>query len=146
MTRFPEARFTFLDIHQSSIDSVRRLVQHFGFGKCDFVVADATTYRHPRPIDLAIVEAMQAALSKEPQVAIVRNLAPQLAEGGIMIPQRVTVDVVLVDGVAVPPQSRVRLGTVVEAIEITSAITPMTRPKTDTAPTADTRASEGRRR
>jgi len=112
MTRFPEARFTFRDIHQSSIDSVRRLVEHFGFGKCDFVVADATTYRHPRPIDLAIVEAMQAALSKEPQVAIVRNLAPQLARGGIVIPQRVTVDGAM--GQPVPPQSRVRLGTAVD--------------------------------
>jgi predicted RNA methylase len=60
---------------------VRRLVDHFGLRNCDFVVGDATSYRHPRPLDLLIVEAMQAALSKEPQVAIVRNLAPQLASG-----------------------------------------------------------------
>jgi hypothetical protein len=58
------------------------------------MICDATTYEHPRQIQLhiAIVETMQRSLSVEPQVAISRQLARQLHPRGIMVPQRVTVD------------------------------------------------------
>ena len=122
MPRYPDLNVTFLDIHQHSIDSVRKLAEHFGV-RGHFVVGDATEYRHPRAIDLLVVETMQAALSKEPQVAIMRHLATQLANRGTMIPQNVVVEVMLVDGGAetaramgkpLPPDARIRLGNVVD--------------------------------
>jgi hypothetical protein len=92
-------RFTLIDVDERSTESVHSLVEHFGFG--DYVKAivraDATKYRHDAPVHVVVTETMQRALSREPFVAIVRNLAPQLAEGGLLVPERVTLDLMLLD-------------------------------------------------
>lgn len=86
-------RCTFLDVHRQSVQASRIVAAAFGVTvPIDFVEADATRYRHPRPIDLLITETMQRALTREPQVAVVRNLAPQLAPGGILVPESVRVE------------------------------------------------------
>jgi hypothetical protein len=57
------------------------------------VQCDASSYRHTDgEIHLLIIEALQRALEKEPQVALVLNLAPQLSDGGLMVPERVSVE------------------------------------------------------
>ena len=96
LPRFENApvHFTFIDVHEASVASARTLARGAGI---DFVVADATTYRHPRPIHVAITETMQRALTREPQVAIVRNLAEQLVAGGILVPESIRVDLVIGD-------------------------------------------------
>lgn len=102
-TRFSpdEIRFTLLDVHERSLDAARRLFH--GLGKSafvrDYVQRDAASYRHagPRPVHVVVVEAMLAALEREPQVAITMNLAPQLCPGGIFLPERITVDCCLRD-------------------------------------------------
>jgi hypothetical protein len=60
----------------------------------DFLVMDATGYQHPHgtPLHIVLTETMQRALSCEPQVAILRRLAPQLTRGGFFLPQEVRVD------------------------------------------------------
>ncbi len=103
MTRFGEGdvRFILLDVHRRSLDVARGLVETFGYGAHvrDYVRADAAEYLHPAdaPLHLVLTETMQLALTKEPQVGIVLNLAPRLDEGGILIPERVTVDACLYD-------------------------------------------------
>jgi hypothetical protein len=90
-----EVSVTLIDVHERSVELVGRLVDRLGLADrvCALVAADATTYVHPaeRPPGIVIVEAMQRSLSAEPQVAIARQLAPQLDAAGVLIPERVTV-------------------------------------------------------
>lgn len=91
-----EIRFTLLDIHKRSLDAARLIFQALGAEAFvrDYIQGDAASYKHgaAHGLHIVVVEAMQAALEKEPQVAITLNLAPQLSPGGIFIPERVAVD------------------------------------------------------
>ncbi|HEX6750619.1 MAG TPA: hypothetical protein VF092_25255 [Longimicrobium sp.] len=86
-------RVTLIDLHGRSTESVRRLVAAVGVEStvAAVVTADAARYRHGRAIHVVIAETMQRALENEPQVAVSRNLAAQLAPGGILVPERVSV-------------------------------------------------------
>ena len=96
-TRFnpAEIKFTLLDVHRRSLDAARHIFQVLGKSAFvrDYIQCDAACYRHDAPhvIHVIVVEAMQAALEKEPQVAITMNLAPQLCRGGMFIPERITI-------------------------------------------------------
>lgn len=96
-----EIQFTLLDIHKRSLDAAQRLFRAFGLTSFvrRYIQCDAATYTHdaPHPIHIAVVEAMQAALEKEPQAAITMNLAPQLCSGGIFIPERIGIACSLCD-------------------------------------------------
>jgi hypothetical protein len=116
-------RFTLLDAHPESTQSVSALVDALGVADYvrEVVCADATTYRHPSEVHVLISETMQRSLAEEPFVAILRNLRPQLAPGGGVVPERVTVDLALLDpateqtrwnGVPHPPHPTASLGTV----------------------------------
>lgn len=102
-TRFSpaEIRFTLLDVHQRSLDAARRVFQALGRSAFvrDYVRCDAAAYGvdAAHPTHVVVVEAMLAALEREPQVAITMNLAPQLCPGGIFLPERITVDCCLGD-------------------------------------------------
>jgi hypothetical protein len=93
--------FTLLDAHARAVESVEAIMAALQLegGNVDCLVCDATHYRHPdyRPLHVVVSETMRQALEKEPQVAILMNIAPQLAAGGLMVPERITVDAVLTD-------------------------------------------------
>jgi hypothetical protein len=94
-------RFTLLDVHARAIESVQTVLAALGLEevKVDCLVCDAAQYHNPdnRPLHVVVSETMQRALEKEPQVAILMNLAPQLAAGGLMVPELIAVDAVLTD-------------------------------------------------
>lgn len=119
--------FTLLDVHARAIDSVQTIMAALRLeaANVDCLVCDATQYHAPghRPLHVVVSETMQRALEKEPQVAILMNAAPQLAAGGLMVPEMIAVDAVLTDlsrelggnGIAPEPwNGRVPLGRILE--------------------------------
>lgn len=93
--------FTLLDVHARAIESVQAIVAALQLQgtNVDCLVSDATSYQSPdhHPLHVVVGEAMQRALEKEPQVAILMNTAPQLTAGGLMVPEMIAVDAVLTD-------------------------------------------------
>jgi hypothetical protein len=94
-----ELQVSLLDIHQRSLDSVHRLLDHFGLydHAVRTIKADACQYKHPGKLHLIIAETMQKSLEQEPQFAVTANLAPQLLPAGVFIPQRIDVTLCLAD-------------------------------------------------
>lgn len=92
--RYPGERvhITLLDVHQRSLDAVDALLRRLeARDRVDQLIpADVTEYRHPVPCHLIICELIQQGLRNEPQVAATLNLAPQLRERGIFVPQRIS--------------------------------------------------------
>jgi hypothetical protein len=125
--------FTLLDAHARSIESIQAILKALGLNgeNIDCVVRDATRYRNPenRRLHVVVSETMLRALEKEAQVAILMNTAPQLAAGGLIVPEMIAVEAVLTDlsrefrgngnrpepsAAAKPWSGRVRLGRILE--------------------------------
>jgi hypothetical protein len=101
--RYPPERvtFTLLDLHPASLESARRVVAALGLERSirEYVAADAIRITLPpekRPHVIAC-EVLLRALTREPQVAVTFNLAPQLRAGGVFVPERIDVDAALFD-------------------------------------------------
>ena len=110
-TRFTpdELRLTLVDVHQRSLDSVRRIVEALGLEPWVRAALQADASRlqlsGTSSFDVLLVEAMQRGLEKEPQVAIAWNLLRQLPDDAVLVPEAVTVRACLADlgaEVAVP--------------------------------------------
>jgi hypothetical protein len=116
----PGLRVTFIDVHERSTAAVSRLVAALGVSHAvaRVVTADAAAYRHGSGIHVAITETMQRALENEPQVAVSRNLAAQLAPGGILVPERISVHL----GLWSPGQPRGGENRQVELLELRSDV------------------------
>jgi hypothetical protein len=112
LPRFADAplRFTLVDVHPDSVAATRIVAAHFGVTSAidAFVIGDATRYEHPRGRRLhgLVSETMQAALAREPQVAITRQIAPQVVPGGFIVPESVRIDLLLADAEAWGHESR----------------------------------------
>ncbi|MCD0467702.1 hypothetical protein [Flavobacterium sp. ENC] len=85
-----------IDINAESIQSVHNLLSVIGLQEYDLqlIEANAITYTKPTDfvIDLAITETMHYALTREPQVAITKNIVSQLTSDAILIPEEIRID------------------------------------------------------
>ncbi|RBQ06635.1 hypothetical protein [Pedobacter miscanthi] len=91
-----QIQVTLLDIHQSSLDAVNKLISAFNLEAYfnGYIKADATLFIPDDHInyDIIISETMDKALRKEPQVAIFNHLRQFLKPDGAFIPEEIRVD------------------------------------------------------
>jgi predicted GNAT superfamily acetyltransferase len=99
VTESSDVGFTLLDIHERSLDAARSLIEHYGLSShvTQYLCADATKVKLQRRPHIIVAETTQRGLSKEPQLALTANLVPQLVNGGILIPERIRVDLCAAD-------------------------------------------------
>ena len=96
MRQFPaeELQFTLLEVNPGSLGKLRHVIQALGLEP--YVrraeLCDATTWRVPdEAVDVVISETMNQALQREPQAGIMLNLARQLGDSVVFIPEAVEV-------------------------------------------------------
>lgn len=101
--RYPPERvqFSLLDLHPIALAGAKKIAAELGVSRSirAYLLADATEVRFAeteRP-HLIACEVMLRALTREPQVAVTRHLAPQLRPGGAFLPECVAVDACLFD-------------------------------------------------
>lgn len=89
-----QLQFSIIEIHQEALAAARALIAKLGLTQyvSDFICADAAAYRIPAGVapDVIVSETMNTALGKEPQVAIMRQLAAQAPQAAL-VPAAVTV-------------------------------------------------------
>ncbi len=96
-----ELQLILLEVNTSSIESLKNIIK--GFGVQDYVAAiynsDASNFIIPKEfeVDILLVECMQHALMREPQVEIIYNLLPQIKKEVILIPEEISLHLALVD-------------------------------------------------
>ena len=117
-----EIGFSLIDIHERSLDSAAKIFQKLEAENFinEYIQADASIFRaeNDKKFHIIITETMQKTLEKEPQAAITLNLAKQLRENGIFIPQKITIEACLAnlqkEFALDTPKERIFLGDIFE--------------------------------
>jgi len=88
-----DLELTALEINALSLTNFRKIVETLGFEEFigRYVLTDASSYSCEKAPHIVVCETMDKALTCEPQAAITTNLAPQLAVGGVLVPEEVRV-------------------------------------------------------
>ncbi|MBK5213920.1 MAG: hypothetical protein JJE55_09710 [Flavobacteriaceae bacterium] len=96
-----ELQLILLEVNTISIESLKKIIK--GFDAYEYIKAiyhcDAANFTVPSEFeaDILLVECMQHALLREPQVGITYNLLPQMKKEAILIPEEVSLHLALVD-------------------------------------------------
>lgn len=90
---------TLLDVQTQSLHTARHIAARLGLDAyiAGALRADGSDCHLPDPCHMLVCECMDAALGGEPQVAMMRNLVPQLAASAVVIPEQISVHAFLVD-------------------------------------------------
>ncbi|NER15551.1 hypothetical protein GWK08_19005 [Leptobacterium flavescens] len=97
-----ELQLVLLEVNTVSISSLKHLIK--AFNAYDYIKeiyhCDASNFEYTsfnEDIDIVLIECLQHALMREPQVAITYNLLPQLRKDVILIPEEISLNVSLID-------------------------------------------------
>ena len=95
-----QIQITLLDVQPGAIQAVTQLVSDLSIqGFIETIVeADATVYKPEQTFDLLILEAMQHGFTKEGQLSIAKHLIQFLSVDGVLIPQQISVQAMMVHG------------------------------------------------
>ncbi len=96
LRQFPaeEVQFTLLEVNPGSLEKLRHVIRALDLEQLvrRVELCDATTWRVPdEAVDVVISETMNQALQREPQAGIMLNLARQLGDSVVFIPEAVEV-------------------------------------------------------
>jgi predicted RNA methylase len=90
-----------LEVNPTSIVSLKNIIKSFNANDYvkDIFLTDASTFKVPSPnsVDIVLIECMQHALAREPQVAITYNLVSQINKNVILIPEEISLHIALID-------------------------------------------------
>ncbi|MCJ0741856.1 SAM-dependent methyltransferase [Pedobacter montanisoli] len=88
-----QVQFTLLEINPVSYAKLQQLLTILDLNAYvkEFVLADAATWKVTDTADIVVSETMNGGLRNEPQIAIMLNLASQLPENTLLIPEEITV-------------------------------------------------------
>ena len=96
-----EVQFILMEVNEASHQMMKQVIQNLGMAAYvrEYLQEDASTVKlsHAKDIDILVTETMQRALYKEQQVAITLNLMSQLREDTILIPEKIQLDLVLLN-------------------------------------------------
>ncbi|MBX2827114.1 MAG: hypothetical protein KTR22_03085 [Flavobacteriaceae bacterium] len=96
-----EVQFVLLEINPVSFESVQQVFKAFNAEDyvTEYLNEDACTIAlsNPEQFDVVVVECLQHALAREPQVAITHNLMSQCREDVILIPKSITLHISLLN-------------------------------------------------
>jgi len=96
-----ELQFEFIEINPLSVSSLKHIFE--ALNCTDYIIdihqEDAAKFKFDkRPdIDILLIECLQHALAREPQVAITYNLLPQLKRDAILIPEQISLHLCLIN-------------------------------------------------
>lgn len=95
-----DVRFTLIDINDQSIKMVKIVLSCFGLDRFlqEVVQEDLTQYIIPDSsnVDIILSETMQRSLEREQQVPIMFNLASQVGEHTLLIPEKIELSLGLI--------------------------------------------------
>ncbi|HBR55605.1 MAG TPA: hypothetical protein EYN07_05010 [Flavobacteriaceae bacterium] len=95
LTKFSseEIQLTLLEVNPASHQSAFKIIEKLGLQRFikEAIQCDATKINlvHPETIDIIVVECLQHALAREPQVEITENLVKQTSKDVILIPEQI---------------------------------------------------------
>lgn len=113
----PKVRAVCLELNPNSVGLAREVVLRLGLeNRITVLECDATQYVPDRSIDFLVSETMGNALTNEPIVSIMNNLARYVRPGGIILPDKVLVKAtaISVDDYASDRGGYVRVGGILE--------------------------------